>query len=116
MPDNLKSATPDANGRLHRKTGSDFGMNLADQIKMLPTPNAREKGNVGNSKPRDNVESVVELGARKGMHGKKTGLKLQPAFALWMMGYPTDWLDLKDGEMPPSKAQAMRLSRKSQQK
>ena len=34
-------------------------------------------------------------------------------FALWMMGYPTDWLDLEDGEMPLSKAQEMRLSRKS---
>jgi len=41
---------------------------------------------------------------------------LQPAFALWMMGYPTDWLDLKDGEMPLSKAQATRLSLKSQKK
>ena len=111
MPDNLKSAIPDAKGRLHRKTGSDFGMNLADQIKMLPTPNAREKGNVGNSKPRDNVESAVELGATKGMPGTKTGLKLQPDFVEWMMGYPKGWTELTD-----SKVLEMRLSRKSQQK
>jgi hypothetical protein len=48
--------------------------------------------------------------------GAKTGLRLQPAFALWMMGYPTDWLDLADGEMPRSKAQGTRLSHKSPSK
>lgn len=48
--------------------------------------------------------------------GSGTGLKLQPAFALWMMGYPTDWLDLEDGEMPHSKGRATRGFRKSPKK
>jgi hypothetical protein len=30
-----------------------------------------------------------------------------------MMGYPEDWLDLEDGEMPLSKARAMRSSPES---
>ena len=79
------------------KDGVRHGVKVKDVLAMLPTPRA------GNPGSRPN-----------GKGGKKTGLKLQPAFALWMMGYPTDWLDLKDGEMPLSKAQAMRLSRKSQ--
>ena len=30
---------------------------------------------------------------------QKTGLKLQPKFVEWMMGYPLSWTDLKDGEV-----------------
>lgn len=78
---------------------------------MLPTPNTRDYKGAG-AKGRDNVDSVIERGARKGEIGTKTGLKLQPSFALWMMGFPTDWCDLEAGEMPPSKRQATRLSRK----
>jgi hypothetical protein len=171
MPDNLGSAVPDERGRLHRKTGSDFGMNLADQIKMLPTPRAQEPGATtvgygkslsetvegreqllptpttqetehpqaeltktgrrkaanGNSHsmgladkvamlptPRAREGNMGEMGSKGMEHnakknyldgtlGMKTGLKLQPGFALWMMGYQEDWCDLKDGEMPPSK-------------
>jgi hypothetical protein len=80
---------------------------LAAQIAMLPT--MRSSGRGGTEKGRDSVDSVIEMGATKGQIGQKTGLKLQPGFALWMMGYPTDWLDLADGEMPLSKAQEMRL-------
>lgn len=75
---------------------------------LLPTPSAREKGGVGNSKPRDNVESVVELGATKGQIGRRTGLRLQPAFVEWMMGYPEGWT-----EIPDLKLLEMRSSRKS---
>lgn len=41
---------------------------------------------------RDLTTIVHEIG------GAKAGLRLQPAFALWMMGFPEDWCDLKDGE------------------
>jgi hypothetical protein len=93
MPDNLGSAVPDERGRLHRKTGSDFGMNLADQIKMLPTPNARD-GRGAAIKTRDDLDSLIDMGATKGGTGEKTGLKLQPNFVEWMMGYPQNWTDL----------------------
>ncbi len=73
---------------------------------MLPTPTL---GGFDDTNDR-----ALKKGQLHAVVGQKTGLKLQPSFALWMMGYPTDHLDLKAGEMPLSKAQAMRLSRKSQ--
>jgi hypothetical protein len=79
--------------------------------KLLPTTQTRDwKGAQGRAKKTGamDIPALVE-----GTTGTKTGLKLQPAFALWMMGYPEDWLDLEAGEMPLSKAQATRLSRKS---
>lgn len=98
-----------------RKGRTNFA-NLRDQLwhgKMLPTPSASDPeggvmeirpGTTGKYKLRDQVPHFTG--------GKSTGLRLQPGFALWMMGYPTDWLDLADGEMPLSKARAMRLSPK----
>jgi hypothetical protein len=96
--------------RARRKNGVDLPT-------FLKTPGASEgeggvmeisEGTTGKYKMRDQV--IHALG------GKGTGLKLQPSFALWMMGYPTDWLDLEDGEMPLSKARATRGSRKLQSK
>ncbi len=118
--------TPDANmdrgnrtrenlqGRLKR----GMPLNLNDQMRamnlgLIPTPQARDWKGSGK-KGRDSLDYLVERGITKGETGEKTGQKLQPGFALWMMGYPTDHLDLKDGEMPLSKAQEMRLSRKLQ--
>jgi hypothetical protein len=65
---------------------------LSTQIAMLPTPTSRDYKDTGNM---ENVPVNALLGREL---GKNRGLKLQPAFALWMMGYPTDWCDLKDGE------------------
>jgi hypothetical protein len=59
-------------------------------------------------KPRDNVDSLIERGGTKGQIGKPTGLKLQPAFVEWMMGYPEGWT-----ELPDSKPSATQSSRKS---
>jgi hypothetical protein len=92
-----------------RKGLTNFA-NLRDQLwhgKLLPTPATRDWKGGSLAKGKDTVDSVIETGARKGQIGHKTGLRLQPAFALWMMGYPTDWCDLADGEMPPSKRREM---------
>jgi hypothetical protein len=79
---------------------------------MLPTPQTRDwKGAQGRASKTGAMDVPAKV---EGIAGTKTGLKLQPGFALWMMGYPTDHLDLKDGEMPPSKARATRGSRKLQ--
>jgi len=51
---------------------------------LLPTTRATEE--------KGQLHAVVADGM------KSPGLKLQPGFALWMMGYPEDWCDLKDGE------------------
>jgi DNA (cytosine-5)-methyltransferase 1 len=59
------------------------------QIAMLPTLTGGDwKGERGNA---TQVCDVIEGKTRL---GNKTGLKLQPAFVEWMMGYPSNWTDL----------------------
>jgi hypothetical protein len=65
---------------------------------LLPTPAQRDYKGSNPANPRDGLDSLIESGATKGQTGQRTGMKLQPAFVLWMMGFPTDWLDLPDGE------------------
>lgn len=57
---------------------------LAEQIKMLPTLNARDGGR-DQSPKRDRMPDVIL---------RETGWRLQPNFAAWMMGYPLNWTDL----------------------
>lgn len=80
-------------GRRIAKNGNSQRMGIADRIAMLPTPATRDyKG--GGKQGIDTVDSLIEQGATKGQTGTKTGLKLQPAFVEWMMGYPQGWTDL----------------------
>ena len=46
--------------------------------------------------------------------GKNHGLKLQPAFAEWMMGFPQEWTALNASEMPSSRSRSTRSSKQSQ--
>lgn len=112
--------TPDGWKRTS-KQGKSHGAQLHDVIKtigMLPTPRARD-----TQPPEKSLKAREERGMHAGndlptiiKHGMNQHLKLQPAFALWMMGFPTDWCDLKDGEMPHSKPRATPSSRKSHNK
>ena len=84
---------------------------------MIPTPSARDwKG--GAKMGRDTVDSLVEMGATKGQDGVKTGLKLLPGFAAWMMGYPENYTELPflDGEKNLSKPTETQSSPKSHTK
>jgi len=101
-----------------RKGRTKFA-NLRDQlyhgIKMLPTPRASDadkgvRSPEGHAKERERRKNGVDLPTA--VDGASHGLRLQPGFALWMMGYPTDWCDLEAGEMPPSKRQVTPSSRK----
>jgi hypothetical protein len=100
--------------------GEKWGINLSDKIAMLPTPRSREAGNyqyaAGNhEKPTLTLSGVVAMlptptsrdhkdtgtmenvpvNALLGRElGKNHGMKLQPAFAEWMMGFPEGWTDL----------------------
>jgi len=71
-------------GILRRASGkSDFGMCLTQQIAMLPTPQEDDSSNVyPNEKRRETLVKVIN-----GTSGKKTGMKLQPIFCEWMMGF-----------------------------
>src|SRR5574343_491123 len=88
---------------------------LAEAVKMLPTPLAQdsydrinwktiEKANLGDG-------ASLTLSRKIKYVGKKTGMKLQPAFVEWMMGYPIGWTELKPSEMPSSRKSRSRLSK-----
>jgi hypothetical protein len=59
-------------------------------ISMLPTCTSRDHKDTGNM---ENVPVNALLGREL---GKNHGLKLQPAFAEWMQGFPIGWTDLED--------------------
>jgi hypothetical protein len=76
-------------------------LNLNDQIQMktmLPTPNQRDfrtgvPGRYEDPKRTKNVNDQM-ADVLPPNNGTKTGLKLQPAFVEWMMGYPEKWTEL----------------------
>lgn len=79
------------NGKWSRKnkSGVRYGVKVKDVLaRLLPTPT---QGGFDDTNERalkkGQLHAVVSDGAR-------TGLKLQPNFVLWMMGYPLDWLEL----------------------
>jgi len=65
---------------------------LVTQIAMLPTPASRDW------KSEKCSDATFERNARPLSEtlGKNRGLKLQPAFVEWMMGYPDKWTELSD--------------------
>ena len=86
---------------------------LAGKIAMLPT--------VTTPRPHDSEKTAgvyIESQNQKDLTyalGKNHGLKLQPAFAEWMMGFPEGWTALDASEMQlylPKCSQSCRSSRK----
>ena len=68
----------------------DFTPNLAARVQaaMLPTPKSRNSTGAGkHGRGGEDLQTTV---------GTSPGLKLQPAFVEWMMGYPEGWTELKD--------------------
>ena len=72
--------------------GNGAGMPLSIAIQLLPTPRANKIG--GYASP--DFSPTLE---------QKVGMKLQPAFASWMMGFPEDWTEspFQSGEGKASK-------------
>lgn len=54
---------------------------------LLPTPTMRDYKDTGNM---ENTKEHHLLGRTL---GKRAGLRLQPAFVEWMMGFPVGWTD-----------------------
>ena len=78
------------------------------QIAMLPTCTSRDhKGGtverVENGNPKRALDCEMQV----------HGLKLQPAFAEWMMGFPEGWTALDASEMPSSRSKSTRSSKRS---
>lgn len=63
---------------------------------LLPTPRASEYKGTGplGSKSHNHRLEKGYLDATIQEHGKQTGMKLQPGFAEWMMGFPPGWTDI----------------------
>jgi hypothetical protein len=98
---------------------------LTGVIRLLPTCTSRDYKDTGKM---ENVPVNSLLGREL---GKNHGLKLQPGFAEWMMGYPMNWTDLNDtpivshqgereksglsaSEMPLSRSRSTRSSKRLQ--
>jgi hypothetical protein len=84
--------TPDASDR---RSMNSKQQGLSNKIAMLPTPATRDYK--GARKP----ETLALTGRNPetnsledALIGKNRGLKLQPAFVEWMMGYPDKWTEL----------------------
>jgi hypothetical protein len=61
---------------------------------MIPTASSRDYKGASVNNPYDTIDSLIETGATKNQTGQKTGLKLQPNFVEWMMGYPLNYTNL----------------------
>jgi hypothetical protein len=64
-----------------------FKTPLHIEIAMLPTPRQFMWKDAKEDRGKCNLGEVV---------GNSRGLKLQPAFVEWMMGYPDKWTELTD--------------------
>ena len=90
------------------ETGRNAQVGLSQQLAMLPTPATRDyKGAVDPKKTAEKLANGerAHMGALDNFvtyetsdSGASTGLKLQPAFVEWMMGYPIGYTDLKPSE------------------
>lgn len=92
MPDNLKSNPMiTKNGRILRRTGNDFGMNLRDQISMAlwPTPKSTPSGPDYARRKREGAggDDLATCLAETGSGGAPN-----PEFVGWLMGYPESYL------------------------
>jgi len=63
---------------------------LPHTIAMLPTPTVNGNNN------RAGLSEKSGDGLQTAIRGQNSGLKLQPAFVRWMLGYPADYDDLGD--------------------
>lgn len=82
--------TPDGR-RAPTKGKTSFKIGLADTIALLPTPNASEAVKGREKSPSQMNRHTPGMGATV---GNATGLKLQPNFVEWMMGYPQGYTSL----------------------
>ncbi len=89
--------------------GQNRGSTVSTAIAMLPTCTSRDhKGGT--------VERVEDGNPKRALDCEMQvhGLKLQPAFAEWMMGFPGGWTALDASEMPSSRNKFTRSSKPSQ--
>ena len=96
-------ATPTVCGNYNRKGASaTSGDGLATQVRMWPTPVARDYRSPGRSR-------LERTGSKSGdCLPQVVGGQLNPTWVEWLMGFPAGWTDLSSSETASS-----RRSRKS---
>jgi predicted DNA-binding protein YlxM (UPF0122 family) len=95
----LRAGSP----RIKSNQGIDGQAGLRDVVAMCPTPRASDYKGASNqivSKGRNPETNSLMDCVEQPPTGKRTGMKLQPAFVEWMQGYPIGWTDLKHSETP----------------
>ena len=90
----------DEKGRRISQTNPNlvFGANLADQVRMWPTPTTRDhKGGYQGGRIRNGKVSMdtLDVAVQHTDNQQKTGGQLNPQWVEWLMGYPEGWTDLK---------------------
>ena len=81
------------------QNGKDGSVGLGRIIQLLKTPSASEAE--GGWKIADKYwNAKAPKFKTRDQVGRKTGLKLQPNFVEWMMGYPQGWTDLNSPLQP----------------
>ena len=77
-----------------QKEGSMHSVNLSNVLQMLPTPKAsdnRDRGSIEDNAIQRRMQIGKSIELSMVVNSKNRGLKLQPAFAAWMMNLPEDW-------------------------
>jgi len=106
-------------GIMEIREGANAHYKLRDQIAMLPTPATRDwKGAVSIERTTEKIADgkrapMCALDNFVVYHGKSPGLRLQPAFVEWMMGFPPGFTDIERDDLKPWETL---LSRKSHTK
>jgi DNA (cytosine-5)-methyltransferase 1 len=87
-----------AKGKHHTDNG--FGLNLAQAVRMWPTPNAGDyKAGMSNAPGRQQSSLPRTVGIVEGVSSGKRG-GLNPTWVEWLMGFPTEWSAFVDSETP----------------
>jgi hypothetical protein len=86
----FRSPDKPESGNFQRKVEQGYTIDLNSQIAILGTPTSRDWKDVGN------MENVPVNGLLGRQLGANNGLKLQPAFVEWMMGFPIGWTKVNE--------------------
>ena len=74
----------------------DFTPNLAARILLCPTPRTSDYKGASKQTEAKGRNPMTNSCMDAVENGLSNGLKLQPAFVEWMMGYPEGWTELND--------------------
>jgi DNA (cytosine-5)-methyltransferase 1 len=90
--------------RISKSSDLVFGANLADQVKMWPTPTSSTGGPSKNSDNPRGKHGGNPLATAVAMHpasterNKATPTSLNPNWVEWLMGYPDGWTSLETSQ------------------